>query len=70
MFPRHFETDVLRGKKVLIRCGGGFHQECSQSYSPVAKWIENADVALNDEDMATWMKLLPPQVHCYLMWRP
>ena len=47
--PPAFRNDVLRSKKVLIGCGGGFHQECSQPYSPVAKWIEDADVALNDE---------------------
>ena len=45
MSLRHFGT---RSKKVLIGCGGGFHQECSQPYSPVAKWIEDAVVALND----------------------
>ena len=44
-----FRNDVLWGKQVLIGCGGGFHQECSQPYSPVAKWMEDADVALNDE---------------------
>ena len=47
--PPAFRNDVLRSKKVLIGCGGGFHQECSQPYSPVAKWIEDTDVALNDE---------------------
>ena len=30
-----FRNDVLRSKQVLIGCGGGFHQECSQPYSPV-----------------------------------
>ena len=47
--PPAFRNDVLRGKQVLIGCGGGFHQECSQPYSPVAKWMEDADVTLNDE---------------------
>ena len=47
--PPAFRTDVLRGKQVIIGCGGGFHQECLQPYSPVAKWMEDADVALNDE---------------------
>ena len=36
--------DVLRQKRLLIGCGGGCQQECSQSYSPVARWI--AEVAL------------------------
>ena len=47
--PPAFRNDVLRGKQVLIGCGGGFHQECSQPCSPVAKWMEDADVTLNDE---------------------
>ena len=34
--PPAFRNDVLRGKQVMIGCGGGFHQECSQPYSPVA----------------------------------
>ena len=42
--PPAYRNDVLRGKQVLIGCGGGFHQECS-----VAKWMEDADVTLNDE---------------------
>ena len=36
-------------KRVLVGCGGGFHQECQQPYSPVASWMEDTDVALNDE---------------------
>ena len=47
--PPAFRNDVLRSKRVLIGCGGGFHQACSQPYSPVAKWIEDVDAALNDE---------------------
>ena len=35
--PPAFRNDVVRCKQVLIGCGGGFHQECSQPYSPVAK---------------------------------
>ena len=42
--PPAFRNDVLRGKQVIIGCGGGFHQECSQPYSPA-----EVDVALNDE---------------------
>ena len=42
--PPAFRNDVLRSKKVLVGCGGGYHQECSQPYSPVAKWIEEVDV--------------------------
>ena len=47
--PPAFRNDVLHSKQVLIGCGGGFHQECSQPYSQVAKWIEDADVTLNYE---------------------
>ena len=34
---------------MIIGCGGGLHQECSQPYSPVARWMADVDVALNDE---------------------
>ena len=44
-----FRNDVLRSKQVIIGCGGGFHQECTQPYSPVARWMSDVDVALNDE---------------------
>ena len=40
---------VLRTKQVIIGCGGGFHQECTQPYSPVARWMSAVDIALNDE---------------------
>ena len=46
--PPGYRNDVLRGKQVIIGCGGGFHQECSQPYSPVAR-MEEVDMALNDE---------------------
>ena len=41
--PTAFRNDVLRNKQVLLGCGGGFHQECQQSYSPVASWISNSE---------------------------
>ena len=44
-----FRNAVLRAKQVIIGCGGGFHQECTQPYSPVARWMSDVDVALNDE---------------------
>ena len=47
--PPAFRNDVLRNKQVLVGCEGGFHQECQQPYSPVASWMEDTDVALNDE---------------------
>ena len=47
--PPAFRNDVLRNKQVIVGCGGGFHQECQQPYSPVASWMEDTDVALIDE---------------------
>ena len=41
--------EVLRQKRLLIGCGGGFQQECSQSYSPVAQWITEVALTLTDE---------------------
>ena len=41
--------EVLRQKKLPIGCGGGFQQECSQSYSPVARWITEVALTLTDE---------------------
>ena len=42
-----YRNTVLRTKQVIS--GGGFHQECTQPYSPVARWMADVDVALNDE---------------------
>ena len=41
--------EVLKQKRLLIGCGGGFQQECSQSYSPVARWITEVALTLTDE---------------------
>ena len=41
--------EVLRHKRLLIGCGGGFQQESSQSYSPVATWIKEVALTLTDE---------------------
>lgn len=41
--------DVLRSKQVIIGCGGGFRRECANKYSPVAHWISEVDLALQDE---------------------
>ena len=60
--PPGFRNDVLRGKQVIIGCGGGFHQECSQPYSPVAKWMREVDLALNDDCTGS------PQRACCLVW--
>ena len=61
--PTGFRNTVLRTKQVIIGCGGGFHQECTQPYSPVARWMSDVDVALNDEGQqyGTWTNPLPSQ---------
>ena len=41
--------EVLWGKKLLIGCGGGYQQECTQAFSPVAAWIREVDLTLIDE---------------------
>ena len=41
--------EVLKQKRLLVGCGGGFQQECSQSYSPVARWIKEVSLTLTDE---------------------
>ena len=46
--PPGYRNDVLCGKQV-IGCGGGFHLECSQPHSPVARWMKEVDMALNNE---------------------
>lgn len=41
--------EVLRSKQVIIGCGGGFRHECANRYSPVAQWMSEVDLALQDE---------------------
>ena len=42
-------TGKKAAKRFLIGCGGGFQQECAQSYSPVATWIKEVALTLTDE---------------------
>ena len=42
-------NQVLWQKSLLIGCGGGFQQECSQQFSPVADWMGSIDLFLEDE---------------------
>ena len=42
-------NQVIRQKSLLIGCGGGFQQECSQQFSPVADWMGSVDLCLEDE---------------------
>ena len=46
--PPAFLNDVLRNKRVLVGCGG-VPLGVPNNHSPVASWIEDTDVALNDE---------------------
>ena len=41
--------EVLPEKQVIIGCGGGFRHECANRYSPVAQWMGEVDLALEDE---------------------
>ena len=66
-------NDVLRGKKLLIGCGGGFQQESQQRYSPVRQWISTIHLALMDEaqqygniDELTTLARAPN--HCLVLW--
>ena len=49
-FTKHIESLQLPlSIEDKVGRGGGFHQECSQPYSAVARWMADVDVALNDE---------------------
>ena len=41
--------EVLRNKRLLIDCGGGFQQERAQSYSPVATWIKEVVITVRHQ---------------------
>ena len=47
--PVENRNNHIRGRCLLIGCGGGFLQECGQPYSPVSDWIAQADIVLEDE---------------------
>ena len=47
--PTAHRHDVLSSKQVIIGCGGGFRHECASRYSPVAQWMSEVDLALQDE---------------------
>ena len=66
--PTAHRHDVLRSKQVIIGCGGGFRHECARKYSPVAQWMSEVDLALQDEsqqygNLDDWMRQLP--LHAY-----
>ena len=42
-------NQVLRGKQVIIGCGGGFRHETAQKYSPILEWMAKIKLCLHDE---------------------
>ena len=42
-------NQVLRGKQVIIGCGGGFRHETCQKYSPIFDWMDKVQLCLHDE---------------------
>ena len=40
---------VLRGKQVIIGCGGGFRHETAQKYSRILEWMTKVQLCLHDE---------------------
>ena len=44
-----YRNRVLPQKLLLIGCGGGFQQECSQQFSPLADRMGSIDLFLEDE---------------------
>ena len=42
-------NQVLRGKQVIIGCGGGFRHETAQKYSPILEWMTKVQLCLHDE---------------------
>ena len=66
-------NQVLRGKQVIIGCGGGFRHETSQKYSPILEWMARAQLCLHDEaqqfgnlDEVAALARLPPS--CLCIW--
>lgn len=64
---------MLREKQVLIGCEGGYRHECANRYSPVAQWMTDVDLALQDESQqygnleeASAIARMPRK--CLVMW--
>ena len=65
--------DVIRSKRVIIGCGGGFRHECACKYGPMQEWMSEVDLALQDEsqqfgnlDEASAIARMPRK--CLVMW--
>ena len=52
ILPSH-RNQAIRQKSLLIGCGGGFQQECSQQFSPVADWNDEGQQYGNMEEAAS-----------------
>ena len=70
--PSAHRHDVI-GSKQVIGCGGGFRHECASKYSPVAQWMSEVDLTLQDEsqqygnlDETAAIARLPR--NCLVMW--
>ena len=71
--PSASRHDVIRSKRVIIGCGGGFRHECACKYGPMQEWMAEVDVALQDEsqqfgnlDEASAIARMPRK--CLIMW--
>ena len=47
--PSAHRHEVIGSKQVIIGCGGGFRHECASKYSPVAQWMSEVNLTLQDE---------------------
>ena len=71
--PSASRHDVIRAKRVIIGCGGGFRHECACKYGPMQEWMTEVDLALQDEsqqfgnlDEASAIARMPRK--CLVMW--
>ena len=65
-------NQVIRQKSLLIGCGGGFQQECSQQFSPVADWMSSVEtffLTMRGNNMGTWKRRPQLPEHRLLVWR-
>ena len=71
--PSASRHDVIRSKRVIIGCGGGFRHECACKYGPMQEWMAEVDVALQHKsqqfgnlDEASAIARMPRK--CLIMW--
>ena len=70
--PPAFRNDVLRSKKVLIGCGGGYHQSVlshtARLLNGLKRWTQLS--TMKDNNMGTLMRRHATKVHYYLVRGP